>query len=253
MGASREEVDIQVLDSGTSRFLGLFGRREARVRVERLVHKHANLQELTVDVLQAMGIAITEVSVQHNGDTAKISIRTDGLDGLLIGRRGQTLAALQHVVSRLASREFGQEGHLVVDVGEYRQRREAQLAEKARVLADKVRATGREFSFEPMHAPDRRIVHLAASEIVGVRSYTVGQGLHRSVVISPDPSDQRRPSERKISRDLGETVDHDRSPYDGGHSSGSNQDGGNHDGSHDDTSRAGSHTDSYDSSHHDDS
>jgi spoIIIJ-associated protein len=190
LGASRDEVIVHVLDSGSPRLLGLFGRREARVRVERLVHKHADLRDLTVDLLRTMGVKAT-VELQRTEDTTEVLIHTDGLDGLLIGRRGQTLAALQHVLSRLASRQFGQDHHVIIDVGDYRKRRETHLAEKAKVLADKVRATGREFSFEPMHAPDRRIVHQAAAEVEGVRSYTVGQGLHRSVVITPDSGGHR--------------------------------------------------------------
>ena len=190
LGASRDDVTVQVLDSGSPRLLGLFGRREARVRVERLVHKHADLRDLAVDLLRTMGVAAS-VELQRTEDTTEVLIQTEGLDGLLIGRRGQTLAALQHVLSRLASRQFGQDQHVIIDVGDYRKRRETHLAEKAKVLADKVRATGREFSFEPMHAPDRRIVHQAAAEVEGVRSYTVGQGLHRSVVITPDSGAHR--------------------------------------------------------------
>lgn len=185
LGANRSEVDVQVIESGSSGFFGIFGSRKACVRVERLVHQHSDLGDLTRDLLDAMGIE-GKISMREEEDTTIVQIDTDGLDGLLIGRRGQTLAALQHVVSRLASKEFGQDGHFVVDIGDYRQRREAHLVEKAQVLAEKVRATGREINFEPLHAPDRRVVHLTVSEIEGVRSYTVGQGLHRNVVIAPD-------------------------------------------------------------------
>jgi spoIIIJ-associated protein len=123
-----------------------------------------------------------------------VTIRTDGLDGLLIGRRGQTLAALQHVVGRLVSRQFGPDVPHTVDVGDYRRRREAQLVEKAQVLAEKVRATGREINLEPLHAPERRIVHMAVAKVPGVRTYTVGRGLHRNVVIAPEHRGQREPS-----------------------------------------------------------
>ena len=66
-------------------------------------------------------------------------------------------------------------------------RRETRLVEKAQALAEKVRITGREIHFEPLHAPDRRIVHMALADIPGVRTYTVGQGLHRTIVIASDP------------------------------------------------------------------
>jgi spoIIIJ-associated protein len=183
--ANRGDVHYEVLESGSSGFLGLFKGRPARVRVERLVHTHEDIHDLVTDLLDSMGIEAV-VDVRREEGVTHVVIRTEGLDGLLIGRRGQTLAALQHVVGRLASREFDADGHLVLDVGDYRQRRETHLVEKARALAEKVRVTGREINLEPLHAPDRRVVHLAVAELSGVRSYTVGQGLHRSVVIAPD-------------------------------------------------------------------
>lgn len=185
LGAKAAEVHVDVLDNPSSGFLGLFGQRPARVRVERLVAKHADLRELTQDLLSSMGIP-AEVDLRSADEEIEVGIRTGAMDGLLIGRRGQTLAALQHVLGRLAAREFGSEARLRVDVGEYRRRREAQLMDKARVLAEKVRLTGREVNLEPLHATDRRVVHQAVAAIEGVRAYTVGQGLHRNVVIAPE-------------------------------------------------------------------
>ena len=155
------------------------------MRVERLVRRHGDVRELVLDLLETMEIP-AEVRVERAGEDIEVTISTRGYDGLLIGRRGQTLTALQHVIGRLVSREFGPDGRVVVDVGDYRQRREQQLTEKARALAEKVKATGREINLEPLHAPDRRIIHLALADIPGVRTYTVGQGLHRNVVIAPD-------------------------------------------------------------------
>jgi spoIIIJ-associated protein len=185
LGAKPAEVRVEVLDNASSGFLGLFGQRPARIRVERLVAKHADLRELTISLLASMGIPAT-VEVRASESGTEIGIRTEAMDGLLIGRRGQTLAALHHVLGRLAAREFGAEVRIGVDVGAYRQRREAQLADKARVLAEKVRTTGREVTLEPLHATDRRVVHQAITAVSGVRAYTVGQGLHRNVVIAPE-------------------------------------------------------------------
>lgn len=147
---------------------------------------HADVRELVLDLLRTMQIPAA-VQVTQGPDSVEVTITTDGMDGLLIGKRGQTLVALQHVIGRLVSKEFGISGRVTVDVGGYRQRRETQLIDKARALAEKVRITGREINLEPLHAPDRRVVHMALAGMRGVRTYTVGQGLHRNVVIAPDP------------------------------------------------------------------
>jgi spoIIIJ-associated protein len=191
LAAPRSDVRYEVLDPGSSGFLGLFGGREARIRVERLVHRHANLHDLVQDLLETMGIE-AEVQVSDEDGVRHVGIRSQGFEGLLIGRRGQTLESLQHVIDRLAAREFGEDIPVQVDVGDYRKRRETHLIEKAQVLAEKVRATGREINLEPLHAPDRRVVHLAVAKLPGVRSYTVGHGLHRNVVIAPAAHDGER-------------------------------------------------------------
>jgi len=193
LGARPADVRWEVLDAGSSGFLGLLGSRPARVRAERLVRRHADVRELVLDLLRTMEVP-AEVQVTQGLDAVDVSITTDNMDGLLIGKRGQTLVALQHLIGRLVSKEFGISGRVTVDVGGYRQRRETQLVDKARALAEKVRITGREINLEPLHAPDRRVVHMALAGMRGVRTYTVGQGLHRNIVIAPDPrSAQPRP------------------------------------------------------------
>jgi spoIIIJ-associated protein len=185
LGAKPAEVRWEVLENGSKGVFGRFGAKPARVRVERLVHKHADIAAVVRDLLQAMQVP-AEVQVSRQNGCIDVVITTDGMDGLLIGKRGQTLTALQHVIGRLVSKEFGIDDRIAVDVGGYRQRREAQLVDKARALAHKVKVTGREINLEPLHAPDRRVVHLALADIEGVRTYTVGQGLHRNIVIAPD-------------------------------------------------------------------
>lgn len=185
LGAKAAEVRFEVVEAGSNGFLGLFGNRRARVRVERLVRRHADIRALVLDLLQTMQVP-AEVAVSQNDGNVDVAITTEGMDGLLIGKRGQTLTALQHVVGRLVSKEFGVSDRVTVDVGGYRQRRETQLVDKARALAHKVKVTGREINLEPLHAPDRRVVHMALAGIQGVRTYTVGQGLHRNIVIAPD-------------------------------------------------------------------
>ena len=184
LGARREDVRWDVLDAGAARLLGLFGSRPARVRVERMPQAPADERQTVLDLLSTLGVQ-AEVEVKRDGDLLDVAILTGDADGLLIGRRGETLAALQHVLGRLISKQFQFTGTVAVDVGGYRRRREAQLEDKARVLAVKVQATGRAIHFEPLHAHDRRVVHGALAAVTGVRTYTAGRGSHRSVVIAP--------------------------------------------------------------------
>lgn len=184
LGAKPAEVRVEIVAPGSNGFLGIFGGRPARVRVERLVRRHADVRALVLDLLRTMEVPAEVEVAQHDGNL-EIAITTQGMDGLLIGKRGQTLTALQHVIGRLVSKEFGLGDRVTVDVGGYRRRRETLLIDKARALAHKVKVTGREINLEPLHAPDRRVVHMALEGIEGVRTYTVGQGLHRNIVIAP--------------------------------------------------------------------
>lgn len=187
LGARRDEVRWDVLEPGSARLLGLFGTRPARVRVERLQERPADERQTVLDLLATLGMD-AQVEVKRAGDVLEIEILTADEDGLLIGRRGETLAALQHILGRLISKQFHFTGTVAVDVGGYRRRRETQLEDKARVLGAKVQATGRAIHFEPLHAHDRRVVHGAVAGMAGVRTYTIGSGLHRSVVIAPTSS-----------------------------------------------------------------
>jgi spoIIIJ-associated protein len=105
--------------------------------------------------------------------------------GLLIGRRGQTLQALQFVVNMIARKELGQSVRVVLDVEHYRQRREESLRDMASKVASRVAQTGRSITLEPMSAADRRMVHVALADYPGVRTESVGLGEDRKVTIFP--------------------------------------------------------------------
>lgn len=105
--------------------------------------------------------------------------------GLLIGRRGQTLQALQFVVNMIARKELGESVRVVLDVEHYRQRREESLRDMATKVASRVAQTGRSITLEPMSAADRRMVHVALADYQGVRTESVGLGDDRKVTIFP--------------------------------------------------------------------
>lgn len=161
-------------------------RPSARAGQEPVTEEDASLVLSVVEeLLKTMGFKFeARAGIREGG----IDVRVDtvGMDGLLIGQKGQTLASLQHVVSRIAAKKAGRVLPSSVDVGGYLERRFDLLREKALRIAKEVRQTGEEFDLEPLSPRERRIVHVTLNTVEGVRTYTVGDGPLRRIVISPD-------------------------------------------------------------------
>ena len=184
LGVSREQVEIAVVDEGSRGFLGL-GSRPARVRVSSGTREVITVRELTERILALMGVE-GQVEVARQKQLVTVSITSGDADGLLIGRKGETLAALQHVVTRMASRQLdGRIGQIRVDVAGYRDRRDGQLRELAQTLAERVERTGRRAMTEPLPPAERRAVHRALESRPGVETHAAGSGLNKRVVLIP--------------------------------------------------------------------
>lgn len=189
-----EDVDIEILSESQGGLLGIFGGKSVKIRVTVRDAKATDepnvdlLLDIVKDVLTMMGIDYSS-TVEEMPDTTFININSDGLDGLLIGRRGETLASIQHVVNRVFTSKTGRHSKVTIDVGGYVKRKHRLLIEKAHKIADRVRSTRKDYDFEPLKAADRRIIHLAVAEFVDVTTYTIGDGLLRKVVITPKSSD----------------------------------------------------------------
>jgi spoIIIJ-associated protein len=108
--------------------------------------------------------------------------------GLLIGRRGETLHSLQFLLNLMVSRRMQKWPQMIVDVGNYRQRRRDSLEGLARRMAERVQQSGRPITLEPMAAYERRIVHLALREDATVYTQSTGEGEGRKVIIYPAKS-----------------------------------------------------------------
>jgi spoIIIJ-associated protein len=192
--AGPEEVDIEILSESQGGLLGIFGGKSVKIRVtkrEAGLRDETNIDlllDILTDVLGLMGVEY-KATVEEMPDTTFINVTSDGLDGLLIGRRGETLASIQHVVNRIFTSKTGKHSKVTIDVGGYVKRKHRLLVEKAHKIAERVRKTKRDYDFEPLKAADRRIIHLAVAELTDVTTYTIGDGLLRKVVITPKSSD----------------------------------------------------------------
>ena len=184
---TRDEAEIKVLDRGSR---GLFGfrSRPARVSVSAKDNGLAPVIEgFAREVLSRMGIEASIKAAQHGLDVV-VKVESE-MAGQLIGRKGETLEALQHLLARMASRRTGARiRNLRVDVGGYRSRRDDQLREEALALAERVLRSGRRAMTEPLTPAERRVVHRALADRQGVTTHVAGNGNVRRVIILPASS-----------------------------------------------------------------
>ena len=135
------------------------------------------------EFLRLMDLSGT-VEIAMGTETAKLNVKGDDL-GVLIGRRGEKLASLQHLVNLIIARREGQTFRIAIDVENYRGRREDQLRDVARRAAERVLQTGKIIQLEAMPAVERRIVHMALVENPRVRTQSVGVEPNRRIVVLP--------------------------------------------------------------------
>ncbi|HZB96793.1 MAG TPA: RNA-binding cell elongation regulator Jag/EloR [Herpetosiphonaceae bacterium] len=212
LGVEEDEVMISVLQSGDDDNEALVrvsveddvpdeqpeGRRSDATRSRQVLDPQATgayARQVLEGILERMGLE-AYVTVQHltstgpNGEPQhSIMLYIEGLDeetvGLMIGRRGETLRSLQFLLNTIVQRTSGRWPQLVIDVGNYRQRRQESLEGLARRVAEQVRATGRPMPLEPMQAYDRRIIHMALRDDETVYTESTGEGENRRITVFP--------------------------------------------------------------------
>lgn len=146
-----------------------------------------SVRSIAAGIVEQMGFP-SDVSAERTRDGIRVAIRAGDRDQFLIGRDGETLAALQHLVARMLRARAPEEAipRVEVDVAGYRDRRVESLRALARELMEEVRETGNEASTEPLSAIERRIVHLEVAEAEAFTTVSIGDGLFKRVIVRRD-------------------------------------------------------------------
>jgi spoIIIJ-associated protein len=217
LNVPKEKLEIEILTTGSTGIFGIVGSKKARIRatvkeepvalipepeiqalpepeVQALPEPEtvrASLSDdelieeaktLTQDILTLMGLEAT-ISVQKEKETLQIRIEGEK-SGLLIGRRGQTLDALQYLVTRILNRKGLDKIKVDMDSGDYRTRRTQYLEELALKMAEKSKQTGKPVVISPLNAHDRRIIHLTLEKEKNLKTVSRGEGQLKKMVIS---------------------------------------------------------------------
>jgi spoIIIJ-associated protein len=195
-GLDKSRVRFQVVSEGER---GLLGVGYSPARVVASVSEDAIDEPVETGEDSELGAHVREVleRIAHElrlssrvtiaEDDESVTASFTGSDlGLLIGRRGATIDAVQYLVNAIVFRRFGEGAkHVVVDAARYRERRRATLETLAEQVAARVRASGERAELEPMSAPERKVVHLRLQDEPGVETESEGVEPHRYVVVLP--------------------------------------------------------------------
>ena len=149
------------------------------------------LEELLerMDIHALVTPVVQETTGPDGQPEQSLTLHIEGVDeettGLMIGRRGETLRSLQYLLNVLVHRQAGRWSQVMIDIGQYRQRRQDSIESLALRMAERVRQSGRSMPLEAMSSYERRIIHMALREDPSVYTESSGEGEHRRIVIYP--------------------------------------------------------------------
>ena len=180
LGVSADCAEVTVLEEGKSGILG-FGAKNAVVEVSYEETIKDRILSFLTPIIESMGIAPEIEIVESEG---QISVKMNGENsGIAIGRRGETLDALQYLTSLVVNRESDEYTRVLMDVSDYRLKREETLVRLAQRVAEKVSKTHRNVTLEPMNPYERRIIHSALQGYKDIETHSVGEEPNRKVVV----------------------------------------------------------------------
>ncbi|MCT4594661.1 MAG: protein jag [Anaeromicrobium sp.] len=181
LNVGREEVDIEVLEVPSRGIFGLIGTRPAKIKVTVIDNPERKATEFLEDMLQKMNI-VAKYKTKLENNTLNLEIIGSNM-GVLIGKRGQTLDAIQYLVSLVVNKERDEYIRVVLDTENYRRKRRQTLIKLANKLAYKAKSTSRDVVLEPMNPYERRIIHAALQNHPHVVTKSKGEEPFRKVVI----------------------------------------------------------------------
>jgi len=190
---TKDEIDVEIIEPGSAGIFGLVGGRKAKVKVTTTGEEPEPVEEtngvaIAKDALENILTLIpmegTTVSAAQNDGTIALNIEGD-TSGLLIGRKGRTLDALQFIVNKIVNKALEKRTQVVVDSENYRQRRRDSLIQMGMRMGEKAKNIGKPVVTNLLNPHDRRIVHMALRDDESLDTKSRGEGILKKILIIP--------------------------------------------------------------------
>lgn len=186
LGVPSTDLEYEVISEETKGFLGI-GSKPCIIKARKKKTLLDDVKEYLDSLFKAMDIQ-TEIQMDFDEEENVLSINLEGPEmGILIGKRGQTLDALQYIITLAINKKSESRIRVKLDTENYRARRKETLENLAKNIAFKVKRSKRSFALEPMNPYERRIIHTSVQKVNGAISWSEGENANRHVVIGPDP------------------------------------------------------------------
>lgn len=186
LGVPSTDLEYEVISEETKGFLGI-GSKPCIIKARKKKTFLDDVKEYLDSLFKAMDIQ-TEIQMDFDEEENVLSINLEGPEmGILIGKRGQTLDALQYIITLAINKKSESRIRVKLDTENYRARRKETLENLAKNIAFKVKRSKRSFALEPMNPYERRIIHTSVQKVNGAISWSEGENANRHVVIGPDP------------------------------------------------------------------
>ncbi|WP_106495690.1 RNA-binding cell elongation regulator Jag/EloR [Lentibacillus sp. Marseille-P4043] len=183
LNTTKDHVEIDIIDEGKKGLLGVFGSKRAVVKVTIKKNQVEQAEVFLKEVINNMNITV-DVTTTVEGNDVTYNLTGDKI-AMLIGKRGQTLNALQYLVQLAINKGEGQFYNVTIDAEGYRERRRDTLYSLAEKMADKAMRLDKKVALEPMPAYERKIIHSALQGNDNISTYSDGVEPHRHIVIKP--------------------------------------------------------------------
>lgn len=180
---TKEQVEINIIDEGKKGIFGIFGTRPSIVKLTIKINPVDAAKEFLTSICKTMDIDI-QIESKTDGKHVLFQITSDKA-GLLIGKRGQTLNALQLLTQLVLNKNSEEYMTIRLDAENYREKREASLIQLANRIAARAIRENKEISLEPMPSFERKVIHAALATNKHIKTYSEGTDPHRHLVISP--------------------------------------------------------------------
>lgn len=184
IGKERDEVSVEIIERSKSGFLGI-GAAPAKVRVS-FEYVESTVEQTTIflkGLLEKMGSDAVPKAEMVSSDRINVDMVGEKL-GMLIGRRGETLDAIQHITNSVINRGGDSRIHISIDAEAYRSKREDSLQKLAEKVAGKVLKYRKNMTLEPMNSYERHVIHTALQDFEGVSTFSTGTEPNRRIVVA---------------------------------------------------------------------